>query len=35
VRETRARENEFDRIALVAFDPEVHETLTACLSRRS
>ncbi|HYS26146.1 MAG TPA: O-acetyl-ADP-ribose deacetylase [Vicinamibacterales bacterium] len=35
VRETRARESEFDRITLVAFDPEVHETLTACLSRPS
>jgi len=35
VRETRARESAFDRIALVAFDPNVHEALTTCLSRPS
>ena len=35
VRETRARESEFDRIALVAFDQDVHEALTTCLSRQS
>ena len=35
VRETRARESEFDRLALVAFDPDVHEALTTCLSRQS
>ena len=35
VRETRARESEFDRIELVAFDPDVHEALTTCLSRQS
>jgi O-acetyl-ADP-ribose deacetylase (regulator of RNase III) len=35
VRETRAREGEFDRISLVAFDPDVHEALTTCLSERS
>jgi hypothetical protein len=35
VRETRLRESEFDRIALVAFDQPVHEALTTCLSRPS
>jgi O-acetyl-ADP-ribose deacetylase len=35
VRETRAHDSEFDRIALVAFDLEVHEALTTCLSQRS
>ena len=35
VRETRAREREFDRIALVAFDAAAHEALTTCLSQRS
>ena len=35
VRETRARQVDFDRIALVAFDLDVHEALTACLSQLS
>ena len=35
VRESRARESEFDRICLVAFDPDVHEALTTCLSQPS
>ena len=35
VRETGARESEFDRICLVAFDLDVHEALTTCLSQRS
>ena len=35
VRETRARESDFDRIALVAFDPDVHEALSTCLSQPS
>ena len=35
VRETRLRENDFDRIALVAFDRDVHDALTTCLSPRS
>ena len=35
IRETRARESEFDRIALVAFDGDVHEALTTCLSQPS
>jgi O-acetyl-ADP-ribose deacetylase (regulator of RNase III) len=35
VRETRACEHAFDRISLVAFDPDVHEALTTCLSRPS
>jgi O-acetyl-ADP-ribose deacetylase (regulator of RNase III) len=35
VHETRARESDFDRIALVAFDAGAREALTACLSRPS
>ena len=35
VRETRARESDFDRIALVAFDPDVHEALSTCLLQPS
>jgi O-acetyl-ADP-ribose deacetylase (regulator of RNase III) len=35
VRETRARERDFDRILLVAFDKDVHAALTACLSQPS
>ena len=31
VRETRAREADFDHIALVAFDLDVHDVLTTCL----
>jgi O-acetyl-ADP-ribose deacetylase (regulator of RNase III) len=34
-RETRALESDFTRIALVAFDADVHEAVTACLSRPS
>jgi O-acetyl-ADP-ribose deacetylase (regulator of RNase III) len=33
VREARACEADFDRIALVAFDLDVHDALTACLSQ--
>jgi O-acetyl-ADP-ribose deacetylase (regulator of RNase III) len=35
VREVRARESDFDRIILTAFDAEVHEALALCLSRPS
>ena len=35
VRETRARERDFDRILLVAFDRDVNDPLTRCLSRQS
>jgi O-acetyl-ADP-ribose deacetylase len=35
VREAHARERDFDRILLVAFDRDIHDTLTRCLSRRS
>ena len=33
VRETRAGEADFDHIALVAFDLDVHDVLTTCLSQ--
>jgi O-acetyl-ADP-ribose deacetylase (regulator of RNase III) len=33
VRETRAYEADFDHIALVAFDLDVYDVLTACLSQ--
>lgn len=35
VRETRARERDFDRMLLVAFDPDVERSLTRCLSQPS
>jgi O-acetyl-ADP-ribose deacetylase (regulator of RNase III) len=33
VRETRARETDFDRILLVALESNVHDLLTTCLSQ--
>jgi O-acetyl-ADP-ribose deacetylase (regulator of RNase III) len=33
VRETRARETDFDRILLVALESDVHDVLTTCLSQ--
>lgn len=35
MRETRARERDFDRILLVAFDADVNAALTRCLSQPS
>jgi O-acetyl-ADP-ribose deacetylase (regulator of RNase III) len=33
VRETRARETDFDRVLLVALESDVHDVLTTCLSQ--